>query len=307
MCNGRVAGKAKPRRAQARSRKNRRQRVAWKPQLPSLSNVRESFGAYVARKRRTLVLSAVAVIAGAAAAGGLIWLGSSARFDVKRVIAPERHWVPESALRSRLGIETPANLFRFDTKSAAARVAESPWVKSAKVRRVFPDGVSVELVENVPAAVALVGELYLIDADGVPFKQATMKEAAALDLLVLTGVTRDELRASNKSTERQLARAIVVAATWASASERPEIVEVNIDPVRGFTLIPKRGAPAIRLGHGDDTEIAKRTALYDRVWRSLSTAEREAARSIHIDTAERPSRVAIAFAQPEKKQHLWAN
>jgi len=212
-------------------------------------------------------------------------------------------------MNARLELDAAPNLFRYDTKAAAARLEESAWVKSARVRRDFPDGVRIDLVENVPVAIAVIGDLYLVDADGKPFKRATVAEAAAIDLPLITGMTRDELRASPDEAATRLAQAIAAAREW-SVPTRPAISEINIDPVRGFTLIPVLGTPAIRIGHGTSDELAVRANLFDRVWASLTPDERTSAKTMHLDNAPTPSRVAIAFASresPEKEeQHQWA-
>ena len=306
MCNWRVAGKTQPR---GRSRGNRKQRAQLTERLPTWSGIKSAFRAFL-RHRVRLLLAATASIA-LLGLGALIvvWLATSPRFDVKHFSAPERHWLPQVSLAERLQIDPPINLFRYDTEAAEARLEASPWVKRASVKRAFPDGLSVEIVENEPAAVALIGELYLVGDDGVPFKRATMREAASLGLVIVTGISRDDYRKDEERAASRVAAAIAVASLWSADSKHFRLAEVNVDVVRGFTLVAERGAPVVRLGEGEPERLAARVRLFDQTWAALNESERSTANFIHLDIAPVPTRVAIAFRSAgleREEKHPWA-
>ena len=296
-----------------RSKKSNRKRLDREPLvLPSLSAAVKGFAKRIAKHRRTVLLVALAGASIAMLVTGATWMLNSSRFSISQVHAEPRQFMPDRSFHDRIGLESEANIFRFDVASAAARLEASPWVRSAKVKRQFPRGLSVELEENIPAAVALIDDLYLVDAKGIAFKRTSSREAGGLDLLVLTGLDRESLRLRPSESQARMAVAISIAEKWNTGSQRPRLVEIHCDAVRGFSLVPEGGTPVIRLGQPHARVSAKfatsslesRFALFDRLWTQLTFAERDQAESIHLDQASDPSRAAVAFTQ--KRVEPWA-
>ncbi len=291
-----------------RVRSHNRKRIERPPiQLPSLSAITRQFARRIVNYRRALFMITAFSSLIVAAYYGVSWMLHSQRFTISEVHATPLKWMPQQSFDLRVGLEHESNMFRYDVAKAIERLEASPWVRHAKVRRQFPRGLSVELEENVPAAVALIDELYLVDLDGIPFKRTTAVEAGRLgainkSLLVLTGISREDHKISPEDTQKRIARAIWVASQW-NLGPRPRIVEVNCDSVRGLTLITEGGTPVIRLG--DPNNISERLELFDRLWMELTFAEQERVQFIHLDQASDPSRVAIAFSK--KRVEPWAD
>ncbi len=291
-----------------RVRSHNRKRIERSPiQLSSLTaSVRRIARRSINYRRALLMITAFSSMI-VAAYYGVSWMLHSQRFSISEVHATPLRWMPQQSFDLRVGLDRESNMFRYDVSKATERLEASPWVRRAKVRRQFPRGLSVEIEENAPAAVALIDELYLVDRDGIPFKRTTAVEAGRLgtinkSLLMLTGIGRDDHKLSPKDTQKQMARAIWIASQW-NLGPRPQIVEVNCDSVRGLTLIAEGGTPVIRFGNPDN--ISDRLKLFDRLWMELTFAEQEQAQFIHLDQANDPSRVAIAFSQ--KRVESWAD
>jgi cell division protein FtsQ len=67
----------------------------------------------------------------------------------------------------QLDLDGATSLIGFDTEAARQRVLQMPWVATARVTKLYPDGVSVELTEKVPFAVWQNGEiLSLVEEKG---------------------------------------------------------------------------------------------------------------------------------------------
>ena len=53
----------------------------------------------------------------------------------------------------RLGLDGATSLIGFDSEAARQRILELPWIATAQVTKLYPDGVSVRLTEKQPYAV----------------------------------------------------------------------------------------------------------------------------------------------------------
>ncbi len=67
-------------------------------------------------------------------------------------------------------------MFSFKVDAARDEVLNDPWVKSATVRKVYPDTIVVDVVERKPVALwQSKGEIHLISRDGFVISQAGPK------------------------------------------------------------------------------------------------------------------------------------
>lgn len=88
--------------------------------------------------------SVVAMADDLAAAAGL----RPVRFEVRGA-----RFTPESAIADALQLSGASSQLSFDTDAARRRLEALPWVDTAKVQRLLPDAVVVEIVERTPAVI----------------------------------------------------------------------------------------------------------------------------------------------------------
>jgi len=114
------------------------------------------------RSAGVLLLSLLALVA---AAVGLAW---SPMLDVEQVEVLGSRRLPTAQVLAAVSVDRGAPLVAVDLTAVRRRVEALPYVKSAEVRRHWPDRVVVEIVERVPAlAVPVDGGVALYDSDGV--------------------------------------------------------------------------------------------------------------------------------------------
>lgn len=65
----------------------------------------------------------------------------------------------------QLDLDGATSLIGFDSEAARQRVLKMPWVATARVTKLYPDGVSVELTEKVPFAVWQNGDVLSLVQD----------------------------------------------------------------------------------------------------------------------------------------------
>jgi cell division protein FtsQ len=250
---------------------------------------------------RALRRSLPAVIASCAVlgAGSAIWLGyhfltTSSRYAITSIEIRGTDRLSPDELRASLPVAVGDNVFAASTGEVEGALRGNPWIASASAQRILPDTVVVEIVEHVPAAVGVLGEPYLVAADGHPFKRAADGEGEGLP--VVTGLDRDAYQRDPDGTARTITTALAALANWRAESTRPAIGEVRIGAQGTLALRTDRGA-AIELGslaEPADT-LAARMQTFDAVWAELGEPERERARTVHLDA--RTDHVTVAFAK----------
>lgn len=118
-------------------------------------------------------------------AEGLI---ADAGFTVQTVTLEGRAETAQDEIVRMLGIKRGTLMFYVDVDEARARLEALPWVKSAEVRRVWPNRIHVRVVERKPVALwQNEGQVTLIDADGKPIAGEDPVRFAKLPLVVGPG------------------------------------------------------------------------------------------------------------------------
>lgn len=191
-------------------------------------------------------------LAGVGVLGGVVWVvgfSDLLRYHTLRVVGSEH--VSEVQARHLADIPEGTPLVAVDLDAVVAGVERHPWVASAEARRVFPDAVVVQVHERVPRAVLVLDGMFLVDADGVPFRRA---DALDLDRVLLTG-----LDPSLAEREPALARRIVHdglalldAAVATGELRESEISEVRFGARAGYTLALRNGGEILLGFRGAD-------------------------------------------------------
>lgn len=143
--------------------------------------------------------------------------------SVQGVTVRGREYVSEEEVLAMLDARAGQLLFDFDADAARARIESLPWVKTARVMRLLPDRLHVDLVERVPFSLWQInGEFRLIDREGValttldndsigPFfhlphvvgEGANLHAAELLAALEQAPVLKSRLRAANRIGDRR--------------------------------------------------------------------------------------------------------
>ncbi len=59
------------------------------------------------------------------------------------------------------------NIFRVDLGGISQKLAKHPWVQTASIRRVFPQGLHINITERIPFARIQLDQVYMMDSYGV--------------------------------------------------------------------------------------------------------------------------------------------
>lgn len=111
-----------------------------------------------------------------------------AGLTVQSVTLEGRAETAQGEIVRMLGIKRGTPMLYVDVDEARARLEALPWVKSAEVRRVWPDRINVRIVERKPVALwQNEGDIVVVDAEGRPIAGEDVSRFTDLPLVVGKG------------------------------------------------------------------------------------------------------------------------
>jgi cell division protein FtsQ len=283
-----------------RARKNRRRPASLWSRVPRPRAIADACGRALRRSLPAAIVTCAILVVGTA-----IWLGyrfvtTSERYAITSIEIRGARRLSVDEVRAALPVAVGDNVFLASTDDVARALRRHPWIASAAAQRVLPGTIVVEIREHEPAAIAVLGEPYLVGTDGHPFKRAELDDGDGHGhghgLPVVTGLDRAAYLRDPDAAARTITAALAALARWREVPGRPEIGELHVGAQGALTLRTHDRGAAIELGAPGDP-IAARLRTFDAVWAELQADERDRgrARSFHLDA--RADHVTVAFAK----------
>lgn len=146
-----------------------------------------------------------------------------------------------------------AGVWQADVKQISARLERLPWIRSAVVSRVLPDGIRVRLAEREPRAVVrtAAGRFIWVDQDAVML--GDMLPTDQMPAFFLRGWNEEEGEIARKENVERIAKFLELEREWNVADLSKRVSEVNIGDIRDV-----RAQLA-----GDDSQIEVRLGSQD--------------------------------------------
>ncbi len=103
-------------------------------------------------------------------------VGSSVGFEVTTLVVKGNQHLSSDAVKRELSGTLGRTLFALDVETARTSLKQNRWIKSATVKKVFPDTLVVNVVEREPVALWKSGQtLIVISRDGIAIDEAAPK------------------------------------------------------------------------------------------------------------------------------------
>lgn len=247
------------------------------PQRPAKRAANETFGArvrsllgYVPLALRIGVIAIVLLIAfvgyRAAASAGFFQIRNietrgAARASVDEIKNVVRRDVAETGV------------WRADLNELSKHLERLPWVRTAIVSRVLPDGVRVRITEREPKAVVrtAAGRFIWVDDDAVYLGE--MLPADQMPAFFLRGWNEEESSAAQLENRGRVSKFLELQRDWSAQGISERVSEVNLQDLRDVRL---------QLA-GDDSQIEVRLGSQEqsaRLGKALTVldAQRQTAR-----------------------------
>ncbi len=222
---------------------------------------REGGGDVVGSRLRALLsyIPTFLKLALAIAAAVLIFAGyrvaaSASFFQVRRVEVQGNSRVSLGDVQTLVRKETEkTGVWDADLQGMTARLERLPWVKTAVVSRVLPDGIRVRISERMPRAVARTGSgrFRWVDEDAVFLGE--MLPSDQVPSFFLRGLNDEDSAASHQENRERVQKFLELQRDWDIAGLSERVSEVNLLDVRDVRaqLAGDSSQIEVRLGSHD--------------------------------------------------------
>jgi cell division protein FtsQ len=196
----------------------------------------------------------LAIVLGVLIVAGYRVAASASFFQVQKVDVQGTTRVAPEEIQALVRKETEkTGVWKADLHGMAARLERLPWVRTAIVSRVLPDGIRVRLSERVPRAVVRTGSgrFRWVDEDAVLLGE--MLPTDQVPSFFLRGLNEEDSEASRQENRGRVQKFLVLQRDWDSAGLSERVSEVNLIDVRDIRaqLAGDSSQIEVRLGSHD--------------------------------------------------------
>jgi cell division protein FtsQ len=164
-------------------------------------------------------------------------------FAIERIaVRGAGNLVSEEEVLRWSGVREGDSLWDAAPQALKERVESHPMVRTASVRRLFPNTLEIGVRERRPAAIAVLDDLYYVDRNGDRF--GPLEVLHDRDYPVFTGLTEE----SDGQRRWALRRALHLLRRAEVRGLDLEISEIHLDPVEGLILYPASPRVPLFLG-----------------------------------------------------------
>lgn len=202
--------------------------------------VRKPRRTQVARPRHAFILLAGAAVLFFAAYELYAFVITWPKLDVREIRTDCSDPGVAALAAAAVGSRTWGNLLLLDMGLVRAEARAVPWVKDARVRKVFPSSLRLEVVPRKAAALLVGDSVWLLDEEGVAIEPDSPEARPELPLFV----DRDFFRRDGEAKRR------LALACWNDLrpEDRPRVQAVDVSAPDDVVLTFRGSETKVRLG-----------------------------------------------------------
>ena len=133
------------------------------------------------------------------------FITQSPHFNVNEMNLVGQKRLSSEELKSWIGPIIGKNIFQLELDKISQRLVEHAWVQSASARRIFPQGIYVELKERTPFAKVQLGQVYVMDNYGVLLGTEV---GDANKLPTITGIKAQNFKLGSNVADEEIIRGL---------------------------------------------------------------------------------------------------
>ncbi|WP_321370110.1 FtsQ-type POTRA domain-containing protein [uncultured Desulfuromusa sp.] len=219
--------------------------------------------------RRTLRVGAAVFSISLFVVGGFFvtqLLLASDLFRVDQITVQGNDRLSEVQIEALSDIDVGINTFHLDLGLIGQKIEENPWVKEARVQRIFPRQVVISLKERKPVAIVNLGYLYYLDNQGEVFK--VLGAGDNLDFPIVTGFDHEKAQQHNADYAQYLRQIVGLLDNLEKRKlfGLDQVSEIHHEEGGGLSLFTLAGGVQVKLG---DTGYSKKLDRLERIYEQL--------------------------------------
>lgn len=196
----------------------------------------------------------LAVVTGIVIFAGYRAAASASFFEVHNVEVQGASRVSADEVQSIVRKEVEkTGVWKADLSGMNTRLERLPWIRTAVVSRVLPDGIRVRITERVPRAVVRTasGRFRWVDDDAVLLGE--MLPTDQIPAFFLRGLSEEDPEGARKENRERVAKFLELQRDWDAAGLSERVSEVNLIDIRDVRaqLAGDNSQIEIRLGSQD--------------------------------------------------------
>lgn len=150
-------------------------------------------------------------------------------------------------------------VWRADLNGINERIEELPWVRTAVVSRVLPDGIRVRITERTPRAVTRTsaGRFRWVDEEAALLGE--MQPTDQVPAFFLRGLSDEDSESARNENRERVTKFLELQQSWDNAGLSERVSEVNLMDIRDVRaqLAGDNSQIEVRLGSRDQAERLK--------------------------------------------------
>jgi cell division protein FtsQ len=196
----------------------------------------------------------LAIVVGVVIFAGYRAAASASFFQVRKVEVQGTSKVSADEVQAIVRKEVEkTGVWQADLKGMNARLEKLPWIKTAVVSRVLPDGIRVRITERVPRAVVRTasGRFRWVDEDAVLLGE--MLPTDQIPPFFLRGLNEEDPEGARAENRERVEKFMELQRAWDAAGLSERVSEVNLIDIRDIRaqLAGDDSHIEIRLGSQD--------------------------------------------------------
>jgi cell division protein FtsQ len=209
----------------------------------------------------TVLKLALAIVIGVLIFAGYRAAASASFFQVHRVDVQGTSRVPRTEVQTLVRREADTTgVWNADLRGISARLEQLPWVRTATVSRVLPDGLRVRISERVPRAVVRTasGRFRWIDEDAVLLGE--MLPTDQIPAFFLRGLNEEDSPNARNENRERVEKFLELERDWNQLGLSERVSEVNLIDIRDVRaqLAGDSSQIEVRLGAQDHGKRLKK-------------------------------------------------
>lgn len=123
-----------------------------------------------------------------------------------------------------------SGVWRADLSAVSTQLEHQPWVRTAVVSRLLPDGVRVRITERVPRAVVrnAAGHFVWVDEDAVILSETSPSDQMQMPAFFVRGWSEETTEDARRDNRERVQKYLELTRDWSAAGLAERVSEVNL-------------------------------------------------------------------------------